>query len=195
MGLMTLTCDAAAKPVGLVPVREAVARVASALQDGLRGEAGAVQILLEDPERRFRSQHLDLAAPLVILEPSYIELKPRETERVSRRVLFARDGYRCQYCGYEATPGRAARELTVDHVKPAHLFPSRAAATSWENTTTACFACNQRKGGLLPVQAKMYPATTPKRPHFVQLRFAGRLNEAQRRYVIDYYGEEIGGSL
>lgn len=194
MSLMTLTCDAAAKPVGLVPVREAVSRVAEAIQ-GEAGGADAVQVLLADERRRFRSQHLDLPAPLVVMFPGYVELEPRETECVSRRVLFARDGYRCQYCGYRATPGRAARELTMDHVKPARLFGSRAEATTWENVTTACRPCNQRKGGLLPVEAKMYPATTPKRPHYVQLRFAGRLNEAQRQYVIDYYGPEIGGRL
>ena len=75
---------------------------------------------------------------------------------------------------------------TLDHVKPAHLFPSRAAATTWDNVTTACFPCNNRKGGRLPMQAGMWPRTTPKAPDFVQVSFAGRLTEAQRNYIRDY---------
>jgi hypothetical protein len=51
----------------------------------------------------------------------------------------------------------------------------------------ACKACNFRKGGKLPMECGMYPHTTPKEPHYVQLRFAGRLNEPQRDYVADYF--------
>lgn len=193
MSLMTLSCDASAKPIGLVPVREAVGRIAAAM---LTGEAGSIQILRADERRRFRSQYLDLPAPLVVIWPGYVELEPFETARISRRVLFARDGYACQYCDFVARPGRALRDLTVDHVKPAHLFAGgRPEATSWENVVTACPACNRRKGGRLPVEAQMMPRCVPARPHYVQLRFAGRLNAIQRSYVGDYFGARIGARL
>lgn len=112
--------------------------------------------------------------------------------RVTRRVLLARDGYRCQYCGWQAPPGRA-RALTVDHVKPQHLYPSRQAATTWDNVVAACFDCNQAKGGLLPMHAGMWPGMyhgvpyVPAVPSLVQLRFAGRCNAAQRDYIRDFY--------
>jgi hypothetical protein len=190
---MTLTCDAAAKPVSLVPVREAVARVAASM---LGDESGSVQVLAADERRRFRSQHLDLPAPLVVMWPDYVELEPFETERVSRRVLFARDGYACQYCSFVAHPGRALRDLTMDHVKPAHMFAGgRQEATTWDNVVAACPSCNHRKGGRLPIEAQMMPRCVPSRPHYVQLRFAGRLNEIQRSYVSDYFGEKIGAGL
>jgi len=191
MGTMTLTVDSAAKPISLVPVRDAVARIAASY---INGEERA-QVLLADESCRYRSQHLDLPAPVIVMWPGYVELEDNETKQVSRRVVFARDGYACQYCDFQATPGQAARDLTVDHVKPVHLFNSRAEATFWENVTSACRKCNAKKAGHLPREVGMLPRTTPVQPHYVQLRFAGRLNQAQREYVIDYFGPKIGASL
>jgi 5-methylcytosine-specific restriction endonuclease McrA len=76
----------------------------------------------------------------------------------------------------------------MDHVKPAHLYSSRSEATYWENITTACFACNQRKGGMLPYQCGMYPHKTPRTPHYVQMLFAGRgLNHIQKAYIREWF--------
>jgi 5-methylcytosine-specific restriction endonuclease McrA len=186
MAAHVLAVDETARPIGLVPVQAAVSRIA---RDRAAGRA-TLDVLIADERRRWRSKHLDLPTPIVVRWPGYVELPRTGRERVSRRTLFARDGYRCQYCGYRAEPGRAFSALTLDHVKPAHLFASRAEATSWDNVTTACRPCNLRKGGRLPVEAGMMPRTTPKAPHFVQLRFAGRLNAAQRDYVNDFFGLE-----
>ena len=196
MPAMTLVADSAHLPFGLVPVRDAVASLVESMLDG----TGAVQALISDETRRFRSPGglVDLPAPLVIVNYAHTEPWERvtaaERARPTSRVLFARDGWRCQYCQMQASPGSAHRQLTVDHVKPAHLFASRAAATTWDNITTACAQCNARKGGKLPRDVRgldgkpMLPATTPKTPHFVQIRFAGRLvDPRQRDYVRDYF--------
>jgi 5-methylcytosine-specific restriction endonuclease McrA len=180
-----LTVDANAKPIGLVRVEVAVSRIARGMSEGRQN----VKPLVVDETRRWRSRNLDLPTPVVVRWPGYVELPDTDRAHVSRRVLFARDGYECQYCGLKATPGKALQQLTLDHVKPAHLFATRAAATTWDNVTTACFACNNRKAGLLPMEAGMWPRTTPKTPDFVQVRFAGRLTEAQRNYVRDYLKE------
>jgi 5-methylcytosine-specific restriction endonuclease McrA len=177
MTAAVLTVDEHANPLCLVPVEAAVSRIAR----GLAGGGKTIEPVVVDERRRWRSQHLDLPTPVVVRWPGYVELRDVDRASVSRRVLFARDGYECQYCGFKAAPGKASRELTLDHVKPAHLFPSRAAATTWDNVTTACFACNNKKAGRLPIEARMWPRTTPKTPDFVQVRFAGRLTEAQRK--------------
>lgn len=191
MSAWTLTLDATAKPIALVPVETAVSRVALALVEGTRD----CQVIVADESRRFRSQYLDLPAPVIVLWPGYVELGSEERRRVSRRVLFARDGYRCQYCGFVAPPGKAFRYLTIDHVKPARLFAYRSEATNWENVTTACAPCNRRKGGRLPWEAGMMPATVPRPPHYVQLRFAGRLNQVQRDYVRDFFKLDRRGEI
>jgi 5-methylcytosine-specific restriction endonuclease McrA len=57
---------------------------------------------------------------------------------LTRDDVFARDRYRCVYCG-EVFP---AEELTLDHVQPR----VRGGDRSGGNLVTACRACNTRKG-------------------------------------------------
>lgn len=184
--------DSTAKPIGLTSVQEAVSRIARAtIESNDRG----VQPLLVDPEVRFRSNYLDLPLPLVLMTESYIEIPKVDLARVNRRVVFARDRYECQYCDYVALSGRSRQQLTIDHVKPARLFQDKNKATTYENVTTACFRCNQKKADRLPMECGMMPRRTPVVPHYAQLRFAGRLDPRQRDYVADYFGwrvEEIG---
>lgn len=57
---------------------------------------------------------------------------------MNRDAVFARDGYRCVYCG-ETFPPEA---LSVDHVQPR----VRGGDRSGGNLVTACGGCNTRKG-------------------------------------------------
>lgn len=57
-----------------------------------------------------------------------------------RERIFARDAYRCAYCGEEFP----AEALTLDHVEPR----MRGGDQSGGNLVAACRACNARKGSL-----------------------------------------------
>jgi 5-methylcytosine-specific restriction endonuclease McrA len=57
---------------------------------------------------------------------------------MKRGEIFARDGYRCVFCG-EVFP---AENLTVDHLQAR----SRGGDRSGGNLVTACGACNVKKG-------------------------------------------------
>ncbi len=61
-----------------------------------------------------------------------------EAERTLRERIFARDEYRCVYCG-ESFP---AERLSLDHVQPR----MRGGDNSPGNLVTACQPCNTRKG-------------------------------------------------
>jgi 5-methylcytosine-specific restriction endonuclease McrA len=52
--------------------------------------------------------------------------------------IFARDGFRCVYCGYLGNTYETWRYLVVDHFHP------RASGGGWaeENLVTACMDCN-----------------------------------------------------
>jgi 5-methylcytosine-specific restriction endonuclease McrA len=70
----------------------------------------------------------------------------------SRKNLFIRDDYTCQYCG--AKPN--INQLTYDHVIPKSKWPHpKTSSTSWTNIVTACFKCNCRKGNKTIQQAGM----------------------------------------
>ncbi len=57
-----------------------------------------------------------------------------------RDRVFARDAYRCVYCGNPFP----AEQLSLDHVQPR----MRGGDNSEGNLVTACRACNTRKGSL-----------------------------------------------
>lgn len=174
---MTLVCDAAHAPLHLVPAPKAAGRV-------LRG---AATLLVADEERRIRSASLDIAAPVIVSVPRIVRLSARERSRPSRRLVFARDNYRCQYCNRELH-GTGASRPTIDHVKPRSRFERAADANTWENVVTACVPCNARKRDRLPMECGMYPKTAPREPGYVAMRWTGRLREpAHIAWVADYY--------
>lgn len=91
--------------------------------------------------------------------PSVIRLanlikRPRPRLKLSRREVFSRDGFVCQYCG------KQTKDLTLDHVVP----KSRGGAHTWENLVSACKGCNHRKGGKSPEEARMRLLNQPKEP-------------------------------
>ena len=84
----------------------------------------------------------------------YLIRRPRPQVRLSRREVFLRDNYTCQYCGLKT------RELTLDHVVPRQ----RGGKHIWENLVSACKACNHRKGNRTPEEARMTLRRPPRRP-------------------------------
>ena len=95
----------------------------------------------------------------IFSKPSVIRLqnmihRPRPRTKLTRKEVFRRDGYRCQYCG------RSSHELTIDHVLPRHMGGEH----TWSNVVTACTICNHRKGGRTLEQSRMRLLHTPKEP-------------------------------
>jgi 5-methylcytosine-specific restriction endonuclease McrA len=103
-----------------------------------------------------RSARWQTKVPAVMMLKTY--QKPKYTMRLSKRNIFLRDEYRCQYCGVAVTDLTA----TLDHVHPVSL----GGKTTWENSTTACKPCNYRKANHI---GKMKPTRLPYKPHFWDL--------------------------
>jgi len=80
----------------------------------------------------------------------------------SRKNIFLRDNYTCQYCGlvYEAN------NLTYDHVVPKSKWNNYSLSpTCWTNIVTACVQCNHKKGNKTPKQANMPLLNMPIKPN------------------------------
>ncbi len=82
----------------------------------------------------------------------YMVKRPMVTRRLSRRAVFYRDAFTCQYCGTET------KNLTLDHIKPR----SQKGPHVWENVVSACIPCNHRKAGRTPRQANMKLLRVPR---------------------------------
>jgi 5-methylcytosine-specific restriction endonuclease McrA len=111
--------------------------------------------ILENGEWTLHAESFTMPRPLVIRLTSYVRV-PRDAHarKITRRAVFARDRWTCQYCGVERTT------LTVDHVVPR----SKGGPSSWENIVACCAPCNRRKGDRLPGQANMHPRHAPRVP-------------------------------
>ena len=105
--------------------------------------------------------------------PSVIRLqkmisRPRPVLKMTRREVFRRDNYTCQYCGKKTS------DLTIDHVIPRHLGGKHV----WNNVVAACSHCNHRKGGRLPDEVNMRLMRPPvEPPTSAQYIFGRHLND------------------
>lgn len=91
--------------------------------------------------------------------PSVIRLqrmihRPRPHVKLTRREVFRRDNYKCQYCG------KNTLNLTIDHVVPRHLGGQH----TWSNVVAACPTCNHRKGGRTLKEANIRVRRLPNEP-------------------------------
>jgi 5-methylcytosine-specific restriction endonuclease McrA len=96
-----------------------------------------------------------LRVPEVIALLDYDRM-PESAVTFSRRNIFKRDRYVCQYCGSQPGTG----ELTIDHVLPR----SQGGVSSWTNCVLACVTCNKRKADRTPREARMTLRREPIRP-------------------------------
>ena len=91
--------------------------------------------------------------PLHIVLKKYVHIPYREVS-TSRKNIFKRDDYTCQYCEIKLDSETA----TVDHVLPR----CRGGKHEWQNVVTCCLKCNRKKGDKTPNEANMPLRKAPK---------------------------------
>ncbi len=137
------------------------------------------QLKPRDGEPVIRTTRFDLRVPEVITLVSYDRL-PTSVVTFSRRNVFKRDRYTCQYCGHQ--PGGS--ELTIDHVLPR----SQGGTSTWENCVLACIDCNARKADRTPEQASMPLKRRPKRPAWKPLYASHRVRiDSWTKFISEAY--------
>lgn len=100
----------------------------------------------------FRSEHVSMDAPSVLRLRRFVRVPYRAQAPLTRRAVFARDEWTCQYCGAPAE--------NLDHVVP----KSRGGMHTWENVVAACRRCNSRKENRLIEDAGIRLARRPFAP-------------------------------
>ena len=115
---------------------------------------GKVEVL-EEYSREIHSVSFAIKLPAVVRLLRMVK-RPKSPVKFSRQNIYARDKYRCQYCGSKFP----SEELNYDHVIP----KSRGGKTEWTNIVTCCIQCNRKKGGRTPKEARMKIIRKPSRP-------------------------------
>src|ERR1700758_3705292 len=142
-GGRVLVLNATYEPINVCTVRRAVVLL-------LKEKAE----IIERAERQLHSATTTMSRPVVIRLVTFVRT-PRDPHRrkITRRAVFARDNWTCQYCG-------ARSNLTVDHVIPR----SKGGGSSWDHIVASCAPCNRRKGDAVPRQGGMRLLRKPRTP-------------------------------
>ena len=139
-----LVLNATYEPVNVCTVRRAVVLLLKEKAEVIERARGSCT-----PRRR-RSPR-----PMVIRLVTFVKV-PRDTHRrkITRRAVFARDGWQCQYCGSRAN-------LTVDHVIPR----SKGGDVDVGEHRRLLRAVQPPQGRQPAREAGMHPKRKPRAPH------------------------------
>ncbi len=140
--------------------------------------------ILEHRLGQIRTPTLSFPRPSVI-RLVYLIKRPRPRVRLTRREVFIRDHYSCQYCGLKT------RDLTLDHIVPRH----RGGKHTWENLVSACRACNHRKGGKAVEEARMALRRLPFEPKANSYYLFGQYLDVQdgwQKFIPEWEREKVG---
>jgi 5-methylcytosine-specific restriction endonuclease McrA len=156
----SLVLNATQQALAVVPARRAVVLVLKEKADIIASNG----IL-------FRSERLEIQAPSVVRLRYFVRVPYRARAALTRRAVFARDAWTCQYCGNAAE--------NVDHVIP----KSRGGEHSWENVVAACRRCNSRKENRLPSEVGLILVREPFVPRDGLKLSLGRLEPEWEAYL------------
>lgn len=140
----TLVLDVGMQPVEVVPWWQAITLLFTKKAE-----------VVEEYDREARSAYLIVKVPAVVRLLHKIK-RIKKPVKFSRVNIYARDDFRCQYCGEKCK----MNELTYDHVVPR----SQGGKTEWTNIVSCCSGCNGYKAGRTPAQAKMKLRKQPVLP-------------------------------
>lgn len=116
---------------------------------------GKVEVVREY-DREIRGVSIRIKQPSVIRLLRFVRSNHANV-KFSRKNIFLRDNYTCQYCGKRFD----SKDLTCDHIVP----KSRGGVTEWSNIVTSCIRCNLKKGDKLADEVDMYPRKRPSKPN------------------------------
>lgn len=132
-------------PLGIISWKKAV---------GLVLGRGKADVIIEY-EKRY-SKHFN-AAVVQLTVPSPNPYSIFRKQRFSKKNVFLRDRFKCQYCQKDLN----LRDGTIDHVVPR----SKGGKTEYLNCVAACKPCNSRKDNKTPEQARMPLAAKIRYPN------------------------------
>ncbi len=154
------------------------------------------QMVEVGPDEFICSPSVRIRIPRVIVLQFYDKLPSREVS-FSRKNLFERDKYTCQYCGEKPQNRRVAlkwmeeKALNLDHVVPR----SRGGKTTWSNIVSACYKCNTKKGNKLLKEIGWKLIKQPKIPAWLPTIDLGLKVQPHKQWVnfldLAYYNVEL----
>lgn len=131
-------------------------------------------IVVQEYDETIKIKNKTIHLPKIVVLRKYIKMNHKP--RFSRKNVYLRDNYTCQYCGKKFDYD----DLTFDHVIPR----KNGGKTEWNNIVTACKDCNGKKGGKTLEESNMKLLSYPSLPTFNHLENMSKLNKSKKQ---DWY--------
>jgi 5-methylcytosine-specific restriction endonuclease McrA len=118
----------------------------------------------------------EIKVPSVILLTVYGKI-PKSAPRLTKKNLFIRDGYTCQYTGKKVS----TKDADIDHIIPS----SRNGKNSWDNMVVCSKKVNRMKADKTLVEAGLKLIKKPKKPSGTNLMLDPRIEipEAWSKFI------------
>lgn len=150
--MRTLVLNAGYEPILMVSWKRAICLVLSEKAE-----------IVAEYDRVVRSVTARFQLPSVVRLHRYVRTVRRfGLVPCSRKNVFIRDNYQCQYCGTQCNQKTA----TIDHVVPR----SKGGKTNWKNVVCCCDQCNRKKGNRLLAETNYVLLKKPRQPSWKEIR-------------------------
>ena len=166
-----LVLNASWVPIETVTWQEAFTKI-------FYGRAYAVEYY----EEMIKTPSDEYLKPAVIVCTEYNKI-PIRAPIYSKRMVYLRDAYTCQYCGKQLN----SSNITIDHVLPR----SKGGRSTFTNTVCACEPCNARKADKTLRESGMKLTRNPGIPKInpVKAKFARTvINDEWKIHLKSYIG-------
>jgi 5-methylcytosine-specific restriction endonuclease McrA len=150
MNVNTVLLNSDYSPLGIISWKKAMKLICKKKVDVIKYS----EIVISNFEKTFVTK-----IPLIIKLVKLIRTLWRVRVPFSKRTVIIRDNFVCAYCGVRVLKG-----LTIDHVIP----KSKGGKSTFENTVSCCFDCNNKKDNRTPSEAKMYLKFKPYTPTIME---------------------------
>jgi 5-methylcytosine-specific restriction endonuclease McrA len=115
--------------------------------------------VIKEYDKTIHISNKEIRLPKIVMLNRYIKVDHKP--KFSRKNIYLRDNYTCQYCGQKFS----AEDLTFDHLIPR----KNGGQTTWDNIVTCCKACNCKKGCKSAEEVGMHLLSQPHIPTIKEL--------------------------
>ena len=135
-----------------------------------------IALEVKDGEKYIQGATMQVKIPEVIVLTKYSKV-PDHNVRLTKKNLFIRDCYKCQYSGQELSP----KEANIDHIIPR----AKGGKTTWTNLVVSSKEINRKKGNRTPEEAGLKLLKKPKKPDSQSILFDPRkkIPDSWRKFI------------
>ena len=118
-----------------------------------------IQLPIREYDEWINTPNARVRMPKIVIAHRFNQMPAVKVSK-SKKAVFERDGYQCQYSGETVDPAEANEKLNIDHVIPS----SKGGSSNWDNVVTSLKSINSIKDNKTPEEAGLKLQREPREP-------------------------------